>query len=114
MFVEKTDGDAGNPEKAKENWFWTDYNYNKYFAWVKILSAKSNLRVVGWQVSEGNMQHPVTAHRDDAVQYFLGNTEKWDDAGFIGVLFGAGIPNNANYPPLRLLRKMITDGSLKK
>lgn len=52
--------------------------------------------MVGWQISEGNMNHPVASYRDDAVQFFVDHTEKWDDAGFIGVLFGAGLANNAN------------------
>ncbi len=98
VFVEKSDRDAGNPEKAKQDWFWIDENYDKYFSWVRCLSVRSGLRVVGWQISEGSMEHPVPEHRDDAVQYFVDNPEKWVKAGFIGVLFGAGLPGNANYP----------------
>ncbi len=98
VFVEKSDRDAGNPEKVKQDWFWTDDNYDIYFSWVRCLSVRSGLRVVGWQISEGNMEHPVPEHRDDAVQYFVDNPEKWVKAGFIGVLFGAGLPGNANYP----------------
>ncbi|MGL1934640.1 MAG: hypothetical protein OCD01_06450 [Fibrobacterales bacterium] len=98
IFVEKSDRDAGNPEKAKQDWFWTDDNYVKYFSWTKCLSYRAGLRIVGWQISEGNMEHPEVGNRDDAVQYFVDNPQKWIEAGFIGVLFGAGLSGNANYP----------------
>ncbi len=98
IFVEKSDRDAGNPEKAKQDWFWTDDNYAKYFSWTKCLSHRAGLRIVGWQISEGNMDHPDAGNRDDAVQYFVDNPQKWIEAGFIGVLFGAGLSGNANYP----------------
>ena len=35
--------------------------------------------------------------RDDGVEYFISHTEKWYSAGFIGVLFGAGLVGNCNY-----------------
>lgn len=101
VFVEKTDRDAGVKltEKEKEDWFWVDTNYNKYFAWVKCLSSRSNLRVVGWQVSEGSThQTQRPKFEDDAIEYFLAHSADWAQAGFIGILFGGGLPGNANYP----------------
>jgi hypothetical protein len=97
VFVEKTDRDAGNPEKVQQDWFWNQYNYEKYFAWVKCLSARSTLRVIGWQISEGNANHATAAYRDDAVQHFMDHPDLWAKAGFIGMFFGAGMVGNANY-----------------
>jgi hypothetical protein len=99
VFVEKTDRDAGVKATSApdQDWFWDTANYAKYFTWAKVLSTKTSLRIVGWQVSEGNMNHPVTAHRDDAAQYFLDHPAQWADAGFIGILFGPGASGNANY-----------------
>lgn len=99
VFVEKTDRDAGIKltEKPNEDWFWNDTNYTKYFSWIKCLSVRSNLRVVGWQVSEGNSHHPSN-HQDDAMEYFVAHPDLWANAGFIGILFGAGLEGNANYP----------------
>ncbi len=99
VFVEKTDRDAGVKltERPDENWFWDDTAYDLYFSWVRTLSHRSSLRVVGWQVSEGNMNHPQVQNRDNAAEHFLANTEKWIQSGFIGVLFGAGLVGNANY-----------------
>lgn len=99
VFVEKTDRDAGVKvsEKPAEDWSWDSTNYAKYFTWTRILSANSGLRVVGWQVSEGNSTHPVVAHRDEAAEYFLDHPQQWVDGGFIGILFGPGLSGNANY-----------------
>ena len=99
VFVEKTDRDAGVKltEQPTEDWFWTDSNYTNYFGWVKCLSVRSGLRVVGWQVSEGNSHHPAN-NQDDAIEHFLAHSQAWADAGFIGILFGAGMGGNANYP----------------
>jgi len=95
VFVERCHRDAGTENNA--DWFWDDESYGRYFAWVKTLSAKSNLRVVGWQVSEGNMNHPVAANRDNSGEHFLAHKDLWAKAGFIGVLFGAGLQGQANY-----------------
>jgi hypothetical protein len=100
VFVEKADRDAGIKltEQPKEDWFWVDTNYTKYFGWVKCLSVRSNLRVVGWQVSEGSSHQTQAKFKDDALEYFLAHKSYWADAGFIGILFGGGLPGNANYP----------------
>jgi hypothetical protein len=94
VFVEKRDRDAGT---AGAEWFWDSTNYQKYFFWTKLLSGRSDLRVVGWQVSEGNMSHPITANRDDAVQYFMDHPDQWENGGFIGNLFGPGMAGQADY-----------------
>jgi hypothetical protein len=92
VFVEKADRDAG--EKDSENpgqkWFWDSTNYAKYFTWTKTLSVKTNLRIVGWQVAEGNMANANPLHRDEVAQYFLDHPDLWKKAGFIGILFGPG------------------------
>lgn len=101
VFVEKTDRDAGVKltEKPLEDWFWVDTNYTKFFSWVKCLSNRSNLRVVGWQVSEGSShQTQLPKFGDDAIETFLKAPADWANAGFIGILFGGGLPGNANYP----------------
>lgn len=101
VFVEKADRDAGVKavEKPTEDWFWVDTNYTKYFAWVKCLSARASIRVVGWQVSEGSThQTQLPKFQDDAIETFLKDPSAWAKAGFIGILFGGGLPNNANYP----------------
>ncbi len=94
VFVEKADRDAGTKGSI---WFWDSTNYAKYFTWVAALSSASGLRVVGWQISEGNINHSVAANRDDAVQYFVDNQALWAKAGFIGILFGAGMSGQCNY-----------------
>lgn len=95
VFVEKSDRDAGTETDA--DWFWDADSYTRYFGWVRTLSATSGLRVVGWQVSEGNMAHTNTANRDNAAQHFVDHPDLWAKAGFIGVLFGAGDQGQANY-----------------
>jgi hypothetical protein len=94
IFIEKRDRDAGT---AGPEWFWDSSNYAKYFLWTKLLSTRTNLRIAGWQVSEGNMNHPVVTNRDDAVQYFMDHPQQWVDAGFIGILFGPGMAGQADY-----------------
>ena len=94
IFVEKADRDAGT---KGEIWSWDSTNYARYFLWIKLLSSRANLRVAGWQVSEGNMNHPVAANRDDAVQYFMDHPALWAKAGFIGILFGPGMDGQGNY-----------------
>jgi hypothetical protein len=91
FFVEKSDHDAGQKGATGDSsWFWTKPNYDKYFAWVKIISNRAVLRASGWQVSEGNMNHANPLFRDDAVQYFVSNSQDWVNSGFLGVLFGSG------------------------
>ncbi len=96
VFVEKTDHDAGH-KPANENWFWDSTGYDKYFLWTRAISTRTGLPIVGWQVSEGNMNHPTTARRDNAAETFLKNPQRWINAGFIGILFGAGNADCANY-----------------
>jgi hypothetical protein len=96
VFVEKTDHDAGH-KPANENWFWDSSGYGKYFLWTRSIAWKTGLPIVGWQVSEGNMSHPQTANRDNAVETFLAHPQWWVDGGFIGILFGAGNSDCANY-----------------
>jgi hypothetical protein len=100
VFVEKCHRDAGTEtvtpfDAEKGDWFWNEASYDRYFTWVRTLSATSSLRVVGWQVSEGNMSLPA-ANRDNTVDHFVGNPTKWAQAGFIGILFGPGISGQAN------------------
>ena len=92
VFVEKTDRDAGAKdfENPGQEWFWDSTNYAKYFTWTKTLSVKTNLRIVGWQVAEGNMANTNVLHRDEVAQYFLDHPDQWKNAGFIGILFGPG------------------------
>lgn len=94
IFVEKKDRDAGT---AGSIWFWDSTNYARYFLWTKLLSTRANLRIAGWQVSEGNMNHPKTTCRDEAVQYFMDHPQQWIDGGFIGILFGPGMDGQADY-----------------
>jgi hypothetical protein len=96
VFVEKTDHDAGH-KPANENWFWDSTGYNKYFLWTRCISSRTGLPIVGWQVAEGNMCHPDTKKRDNAAETFLASPKRWYDAGFIGILFGAGNSDCANY-----------------
>jgi|GEM_PF-1004689 len=101
VFVEKTDRDAAFKKTSNptEDWSWIDTNYTKFFTWVKCLSASSSLRVIGWQVSEGSThQTDLAKFADDAPEYFLAHPADWASAGFIGLLFGGGASNNANYP----------------
>lgn len=93
FFVEKADRDAGTKGAI---WSWKPENYVKYFAWVKMISARSGLRACAWQVSQGNSAS-VAANRDDAVQYFLDHGADWAKAGFIGILFGPGEAGQADY-----------------
>lgn len=95
IFTEKSDRDAGTETEA--NWFWNDASYERYFGWTRTLSQFSGLRIVGWQVSQGNMKHSNTANRDNAAQYFVDHPDQWAKGGFIGVLFGAGEAGQANY-----------------
>lgn len=95
IFTEKSDRDAGTETEA--NWFWNDASYERYFGWARTLSQYSGLRIVGWQVSQGNINHTTTANRDNAAQYFVNHPELWAKGGFIGVLFGAGEAGQANY-----------------
>jgi hypothetical protein len=92
VFVEKADRDAGekNSTNPGQNWFWDSTNYAKYFTWARNLSAKTNLRIVGWQIAEGNMANTNALHRDEVAQYFLDHPDQWKNAGFIGILFGPG------------------------
>jgi hypothetical protein len=96
VFVEKTDHDAGH-KPSGENWFWDSTGYGKYFLWTRCIAWKTGLPIVGWQVSEGNMNHPKTANRDNAVETFLAHPQWFVDGGFIGILFGAGNADCANY-----------------
>ncbi len=96
VFVEKTDHDAGH-KPSGENWFWDSTGYGKYFLWTRCIAWKTGLPIVGWQVSEGNMNHPKTANRDNAVETFLAHPQWFVDGGFIGILFGAGNGDCANY-----------------
>lgn len=93
IFVEKADRDAGTKGAI---WFWQKENYDKYFAWVKMISARTGLRACAWQVSQGNAAG-TPANRDDAVQYFLDHGRDWAEAGFIGILFGPGDAGQADY-----------------
>lgn len=93
FFVEKADRDAGTKGAI---WFWQKENYDKYFAWVKVISARTRLRACAWQVSEGNAAG-TAVNRDDAVQYFLDHGPDWARAGFIGILFGPGDAGQADY-----------------
>jgi hypothetical protein len=96
VFVEKTDHDAGH-KPSGENWFWDSTGYGKYFLWTRAIAWRTGLPIVGWQVSEGNMNHPKTANRDNVVETFLAHPQWWMDGGFIGILFGAGNSDCANY-----------------
>lgn len=96
VFVEKTDHDAGH-KPPQENWFWDSTGYAKYFLWTRCIAYKTGLPIVGWQISEGNMNHPNKNQRDNAVETFLAHPDWWVDGGFIGILFGAGNPCCANY-----------------
>lgn len=95
VFVEKSDHDAGH-KPTNENWLWDSTGYSKYFLWTRALANQTKLPIVGWQVSEGNMGN-VAAWKDDAVETFLAHPTWWTDAGFIGILFGAGNADCVNY-----------------
>ncbi len=93
VFVEKADRDAGI---KGTQWFWDSTCYAKYFTWTKAIANGTKLPIVGWQISEGNINHPNSSERDDAVQTFLDHKDWWVNAGFIGILFGGGADNCAN------------------
>jgi hypothetical protein len=95
VFVEKTDHDAGH-KPANENWLWDSTGYAKYFLWTRTIAAKTGLPICGWQVSEGNMTNEAKL-RDDAAETFLARPDRFMDAGFAGILFGAGNGDCTNY-----------------
>jgi hypothetical protein len=43
------------------------------------------------------MSHPDTKKQDNAAETFLASPKRWYDAGFIGILFGSGNSDCANY-----------------
>jgi hypothetical protein len=96
VFVEKSDHDAGH-KPANENWLWDSTGYAKFFLWTKTIAHETNLPIVGWQVSEGNMGNKKE-WQDNAAETFLANPERWIDGGFIGILFGAGNSDCVNFP----------------
>ena len=95
VFVEKSDHDAGH-KPSNENWLWDSASYAKYFLWTRIIADKTGLPICGWQVSEGNLSNEPK-WRDDAAETFLAHPDWFMNAGFAGILFGAGNPDCVNY-----------------
>jgi hypothetical protein len=70
-------------------------NFARYLQFIGALTADSGLRVMVWQVPEGNQyfdtQNNSTGHtQDNRPEYILGHVSDFAHAGIIGVLFGPG------------------------
>ncbi len=85
-------------------------SFNRYAQWLKLWNIIAKKRWVLWQIALGNEYHlnvantgnPSEGYKDNRVEYFLGadstrHLAKFADCGVIGLLFGRGSSDQANY-----------------
>lgn len=85
-------------------------SFNRYAQWLRLWNIKSKKRWLLWQIALGNEYslnvantgNPREGYKDNRVEYFLGadstgHLAKFADCGVIGLLFGRGSSDQANY-----------------
>lgn len=85
-------------------------SFNRYAEWLRLWNVKTNKRWVLWQIALGNAYSlniansggPREGYKDNRVEYFLGGDSinhlaKFADSGVVGLLFGRGASDQANY-----------------
>ena len=85
-------------------------SFNRYAEWLRQWNVKADKRWVLWQIALGNQYsanvpysgNARDGYKDNRVEYFLGansrtHLAKFADSGVIGLLFGRGASDQANY-----------------
>ncbi len=98
--VEKNGAAAGWYEVAQgtTKWYWNDAQHANWLNWSTKMAKALDLSLLGWQISAGYYNEsgyptlPNTANRykDTFFPYFFKHVDDFIQAGFIGLMLGAG------------------------
>ena len=109
-----SDRDAGYYQVVQGSNHWWDQtnttlpNFNRMEEWMGQIVTQTGKRVLMWQVPNGNgvyrTENNTDGHwQDNRAEYFLnpltgrGHIGEWANAGFLGMMFGAGVGSQTHY-----------------
>lgn len=100
LVFEMSDSDAGWYETQGKN-KWLDPtnatlpNFTQMLQFARRVTTATGKPALFWQIPLGNMSQPNTVShwKDNRVQYFFDHPAELAAAGFFGVVFGSGVPN---------------------
>ncbi len=101
---EKNGQNAGwyKAEQGKLTYMWNNTQNAKWLDWSQRVSQRIKLPALGWQICLGQNGLPNTtgAYEDTFFEYFFGNSQKFVDAGFVGMLAGCASQGLGTFPSL--------------